>query len=149
MRPIDADELIKRILAYSNETPAKFTTYVAGLIVDNVPTLEVVPMDFHERCLDLEIKRRFEVEKKVPRWRSVKDELPQPGEVVLVFAVGKYECFIGETKYALCQQLEHRNGEKSWTEPWQFFHTDFEITHWMPLPEPPKDEGDEKNNGTD
>lgn len=142
MRPIDADELMKRILAYSNETPAKFTTYVAGSIVDNVPTLEVALMDFHERCLDLEIKRRFEVEKRIPRWHSVKDELPQPGKTVLVFAVETFD-FIGETRYALCQQLEHRNGEKSWTEPWEYFSMYFEITHWMPLPEPPKDEGDE------
>mgnify|MGYP002767158410 CR=1 FL=1 len=142
MRPINADELMKRILAYPNEGPVTFTTYVAGLIVDNVPTLEVVPMDFHERCLDLEIKRRFEVEKKVPRWRSVKDELPQPGEVVLVFAEAKFESLIGGT-YAVCHQLEHCDGKRSWAEPWEHFSMYFEITHWMPSPEPPKEDEDE------
>ena len=147
MRPIDADELIKRISVFCNEAPVTFTSDTAKLIINDIPTMEVVPMDFHERCLDLEIKRRFEVEKKVPRWRSVKDELPQPGEVVLGFAVAKSESFIGKT-YMLCHQLERCDGKKSWAEPWRYSCTDFEITHWMPLPEPPKDEGDEKNNET-
>lgn len=142
MRPIDADELIKRISFFRNEAPVTFTSYTVKLIINGIPTTEVVPMDFHERCLDLEIKRRFEVEKKVPRWRSVKDELPQPGKTVLVLAVGTFD-FMGEIRYALCQQLEHRDGKKSWTEPWQYFHLDFEITHWMPLPEPPKEDKDE------
>ena len=93
--------------------------------------------DFFLQAMTQGIEIKLENEKGA-QWRSVKDELPQPGEVVLVFAVGKYECFIGKTKYALCQQLEHRNGEKSWTEPWEYFSMYFEITHWMPLPEPPK-----------
>lgn len=143
MRVIDVDKLKKCFPDYNIDGKATMLTgYGVKQIIDANPTLEVVPMDFHERCLDLEIKRRFEVEKKAPRWRSVKDELPQPGEVVLVFAVRTFD-FMNETRYALCQQLEHRDGNKSWTEPWKFFHLDFEITHWMPLPESPKEDEDE------
>lgn len=94
--------------------------------------------DFFLQAMTQGIKIKLENERGA-QWRSIKDELPQPDKTVLVFAVGKFESFIGETQYALCQQLEHRDGKKSWTEPWQYFHTDFEITHWMPLPEPPKE----------
>lgn len=143
MRVIDVDKLKKCFSDYNIDgKPTILTGYGVKQIIDSNPILEVVPMDFHERCLDLEIKRRFEVEKKVPRWRSVKDELPQPGEVVLVFAVAKSESFIGKT-YTLCHLLERCDGKKSWAEPWQLSCPNFEITHWMPLPEPPKDEGDE------
>lgn len=143
MRVIDVDKLKKCFPDYDiNGKPTMLTGYGVKQIIDSNPILEVVPMDFHERCLDIEIKRRFEVEKKMLRWRSVKDELPQPGEVVLAFAEAKFESLIGGT-YTLCHQLEHYDGKRSWAEPWQYPRTDFEITHWMPLPEPPKDEGDE------
>lgn len=75
-------------------------------------------------------------------WISVKDRLPEEGKEVLVFAIGKLDNFIGETAIAisdytnisLVPQIIHRMG---WRAPWQYFLTDYEITHWMPLPEPP------------
>lgn len=27
---------------------------------------------------------------------------------------------------------------EGWVQPWQYFSTRFQITHWMPLPQPPK-----------
>lgn len=31
--------------------------------VDNAPAVDVVPMDFHERCMELEVKKRIAAEK--------------------------------------------------------------------------------------
>lgn len=31
--------------------------------VEEVPTVDAVPLDYHERCLQLEVEKRFELEK--------------------------------------------------------------------------------------
>ena len=78
--------------------------------------------------------------KNADGWISVKDRLPELGQQVLVYAVGKIDGFIGEHVYALCNRYIFRlfpssPGIEEWSSPWQYFHTDYEITHWMPLPE--------------
>lgn len=39
--------------------------------VSELPTAEVVPADFHERCLLLEIQKRFELEKELNELRRL------------------------------------------------------------------------------
>ena len=66
-----------------------------------------------------------------PEWVSVKDRMPNKGENVLVFATAKYS---KGWEFAI-DRLEE--GEK---EPiWLYTHGWFEVTHWMPLPEPPQE----------
>ena len=61
-----------------------------------------------------------------PQWISVKDRLPEPNTLVLVYSKqGKYINL--KTDYITC------NGK--------WFYS-FLVTHWMPLPEPPESEGD-------
>lgn len=78
-------------------------------------------------------------------WISVKDALPMLDEEVLVYAIGKIEPFIGKHVFALCNRYIQRvfpsaPGHIMWSSPWQYFHTDYEITHWKPMPEGPKEE---------
>ena len=85
-----------------------------------------------------------------PRWHRVEDGLPDVDEKVLVFAIGKLDGFIGDTVIALTSMSDtnwlnhHEKVDKPyWLAPWQYFLTDYRITHWMPLPsaqEPPKEE---------
>ena len=81
-------------------------------------------------------------------WTSVKDRLPEIGERVLVFGVGKYEHFVGSTMTAITCMSDANlidcrlKTQPYWLEPWQYYLTDYEITHWMPLPEPPKEDND-------
>ena len=56
-------------------------------------------------------------------WISVKDKLPEPLEDVLVcYTCGKVAC-----------------GFKSYLSGWLFEVLYGPVTHWMPLPEPPKE----------
>ena len=82
-------------------------------------------------------------------WISVKDHLPEHDMPVLVFAKGKCEGFIGSTVIAIThignQKFWHDSPDHwEWVSPWQYFMTDYEITHWMSLPEPPSGESSSK-----
>ena len=64
-------------------------------------------------------------------WISVKECLPEDGKEVLV-------C---DTRDGIIAVLEHDSGE--YASPWhgcEYWLDEDEITHWMPLPEPPKEE---------
>lgn len=78
-------------------------------------------------------------------WISVKDKLPEEGKEVLVIAYGwdkNPPCYLG------C--LKHTKSEKSWLTGlesaesdwslwgWSYLRTP-KVTHWMPLPDPPKE----------
>jgi hypothetical protein len=77
-------------------------------------------------------------------WISVNDRLPELNQDVLVYAVGKIDGFIEKHAIEICNRFIQRifpssPGQEMWSSPYQYFHTDYEITHWMPLPEPPKE----------
>lgn len=76
-------------------------------------------------------------------WISVESRFPEQNREVLVFAVGKIDGFIGSTVIAISERYLFKffpfsEGIEEWKSPWQYFLTDYEITHWMPLPEPPE-----------
>lgn len=60
-------------------------------------------------------------------WISVNDRLPDDGQEVVTYKNGIYEI----QKYE-----KRRNG---WISRSYWFWTMATVTHWMPLPEPPKE----------
>ena len=70
-----------------------------------------------------ELEARLENE----RWRSAEDELPFPGVVVLV--AGGIGYIRGDAWYSLTSQA------------WPGRPIQWEVTHWRPMPEPPKEAG--------
>lgn len=78
-----------------------------------------------------------QLEARVPKWISVKDRLPEDDVDVIVYAVsnnGGYTIvvtFHTHTLYGL--------NIEGWASPWQYFTRNYTITHWMPLPDPPKE----------
>lgn len=66
------------------------------------------------------------------KWISVKDRLPKEGETVLVFGYW-HEKF----QPLMCYLIPHRKGEWFTNVAGQQVYT---VTHWMPLPQPPKGE---------
>ena len=78
------------------------------------------------------------------RWISVEERLPERNVDVLVSAKGKINGFIGETVTAISERyifrlMPHLHGKETWRSPWDYFLADYDITHWRPLPEPPKE----------
>lgn len=80
-----------------------------------------------------------------PRWIPVTERFPPLDKEVLVFAIGLPEWgFEGKTATAIAYRFVYRfwsSGKwfEKWSTPWEHFHKDYKITHWMPLPEPPKE----------
>ena len=65
-------------------------------------------------------------------WVSVEDRLPEHEKEVLFYSYGDY--FAGF--YCHCEKEWYFGSEKN---PHEYSRTP--ITHWMPLPEPPKEGG--------
>ena len=40
----------------------------------------------------------------------------------------------------ITRRYRYTDGRDVWVEPFPGFELDYHITHWMPLPEPPKEE---------
>lgn len=68
------------------------------------------------------------VERTMPKWISVKERLPEPGERVLYC----YRGFVGEGYVT-------KSGEWERAGIWTRYYP----SHWMPLPEPPEEGGGE------
>lgn len=97
--------------------------------------LEEARENANEACAKWEGLYRAELEKK-SAWVSVKDRLPDNEKPVLAY-YGFYRekgdlgaRFIGTLTYFSHDQDPH----------WQHESTGLFVTHWMPLPEPPKEE---------
>ena len=65
----------------------------------------------------------------VTKWISVKERLPEEGEDVLAY--------LGEGIFEICWMLK----DGVWETRDSYLDTDA-VTHWMALPEPPKEEGE-------
>ena len=73
-----------------------------------------------------------------PRWISVKDRLPEEG--VLVLVAFDVDFGLGETRQvdtAMCQEGVFCGGG---LDNYLAFPCEVDVTHWTPLPEPPKEE---------
>lgn len=66
------------------------------------------------------------VEASQPKWISVKDRLPEEGETVL--------CYYESDLMGVCTRLH-----EIWEDSYGYWESDDAITHWMPIPEPPKE----------
>lgn len=75
-------------------------------------------------------------------WISVKDKLPKENGIYIVYAQGGtsvagwiwYDNVVVAAEYAFCEWTWNENGIE-----WDISGI---VTHWMPLPEPPRMEGE-------
>ena len=113
MRLIDADKLSDYLQSHYNEVEALHrpndSEYLCGI----------------GTCLDSIDANSFEVLDTYPAWISVKDELPAIGEPVLVF------------DDASDMMFGFMSSDGYWLETGSELPCN--VTHWMPLPEPPKE----------
>ena len=103
--------------------------------IEELLARDVVPTDFHERCLQLEIRKRIELEKQMPHWISVEERLPERDEKVHI-------CFMFANKPHI-EVGELWSDGKFYAEGDEYclpmYLKERKATHWMPLPEPPKE----------
>lgn len=91
------------------------------------------------RCRDCELKNEDvcnpilmeqaadaieELQKQMQKWIPVSERLPESGIYVLV-------CYLQNGKKYVDFDFIHKNGE--------WWHSPRMVTHWQPIPEPPKD----------
>lgn len=69
-------------------------------------------------------------------WIRCDEQLPKKGENVIAIAVSNYT----DEKIVCIDRLE--DGEKG--PIWIYTHGWYIVTHWMPLPEPPKEDSHEE-----
>ena len=113
----------------SKDTNIDMPKQMAADAVDYIQQLENHIGELTEKVTQLEAAQ--------PKWISVIDEMPSPETRALASAIDNDgESIVVITKYT------HRLyglGLSGWIEPWQYFSRNYKITHWMPLPEPPKE----------
>ena len=113
MRLIDADKLRDYLQNHYNEVEALHrpndSEYLCGI----------------GTCLDSIDADSFDVPDTYPAWISVKDELPAIGEPVLIF------------DDASDMMFGFMSSDGYWLETGSELPCN--VTHWMPLPEPPKE----------
>lgn len=75
------------------------------------------------------------------RWIPVIERLPDSEEDVLVCAidVNDEDRTVHISSYSVALFGGRKLGYKRWCEPYEYFSHHHKITHWMPLPEPPKE----------
>lgn len=83
----------------------------------------------YARMLNMTAKRMRELEEKL-RWIPVTESLPQEFVSVLVYIPS-------ESPLPMVKEAYLANGLWS-TKTW--IHSAKDVTHWMPLPEPPKED---------
>ena len=91
-----------------------------------------VALDAAEAIQQLE-ERLVEANKTSTRWISVRERLPQDGQKVIATFRNDGGRVVDQARYA--------NGEFDFAS-WAYVWGD-NVTHWMPLPQPPKEEDHE------
>lgn len=90
-----------------------------------------------------------QLEAKVPKWISVKDQMPTGEDPVLILVkeTEHYGWQKEKWKVYYCQYMAYWDGDE-WFTTWcngcrkisdtakEPYADDYEVTHWMPLPEP-------------
>jgi hypothetical protein len=75
-------------------------------------------------------------------WISVKDRMPDFDVDVLVYAIGILDSFVGTVSIDITSYTDRKYGYNitGWRSPRQYYFDDYRITHWVKLPEPPKED---------
>ena len=150
MRPIICEKCGKSINSYSQQHLLDDTYHICdecwGKLVDwiNEDNLDWYDIPSEEMTLEQARSAVRELRKKVAEqfartqneWISVKDRLPEPNTWVLVYV-----------KYTI-PVFEFERGIRKRNNVIKYFYIDKfpqtgTITHWMPLPEPPKEQNND------
>ena len=122
------EELVKALRYCSNDYPCK--TCPVELQKYESACIGVL----FKHCIDQierDQKELAELREKLPQWISCKDRMPPD-------RTAKYLVTFREAAGALVDVAKYFPGDGWFCEDWPV--PSHEITHWMPLPEPPKED---------
>ena len=80
-----------------------------------------------------------QLEAAQPKWISVEERLPDDDVDVIVYIASKKENV--DSVIAITQYTHSMYGYnlEGWCSPWQYCFWDRKVTHWMPIPQMPKE----------
>lgn len=141
---METNEIMKALRACAQRDCGACTCYQAGLNCDTKNSAAADLIEKQERQIQtLKWERDVAVEQAARdklRWIPVKERLPEPGKMVLLIVNGKVKNITLIGAY----ELGEFDTDEGWIlEMWPEWK-DPKVTHWMPLPEPPEEEKDEK-----
>lgn len=94
--------------------------------------------NFYKDALEA-LERVQQLEAQVTKWISVEERLPEDDVDVLVYIASKKENVDSVTAITHYTHSMYGYNIEGWCSPRQYCFWDREVTHWMPLPEPPKE----------
>ena len=121
------EELVSHLRECAKVDPSENTFSEAA---DAIEELQQT-VEHYKGCSDDWYREACDYKAALPRWIPVTERLPKEGEFVLVygdFYPNKHDGGV----IAVSKRMD-------WNY-WQGFGRERNITHWMPLPEPPKEE---------
>lgn len=89
------------------------------------------------QALDITVEREKAERDAEQQWISVKEQLPEEGEEVLIF--GQYLNDIPKVLGVRCRYKGDQKWKYTWEGQDEWVYSQDDVSHWMPLPEPPKD----------
>ena len=82
-----------------------------------------------------------QLEAAAPKWISMEERLPEISDLVLVIANGKPKENI---ELINAELIASYWGDEGWIADGYDGWDKLKVSHWMPLPEPPKEEGEKR-----
>ena len=121
------EQLVEVLRKNADENPCQFACEECNEADCLTPVLRTAA-----DLIEQQAARIAELEAKVPRWIPVTEKIPPDQEEVLVLTMSKNGV---------------RNVDKGYWAIDHFIHLGrAEVTHWMPLPEPPETDGGDNDD---
>ena len=121
------DELVKR-LRNAAQWSDKGLVITPSICLEAAEAIEELSKENENLGKDLTSAVEMLKKKRKPKWIPVTERLPENGEYVLCFCRANIVCVLRRDK-----------GGDWYENPTHVYMSGF-VTHWMPLPEPPKEE---------
>ena len=130
------EELVKRLRKRAVNLKEKFSRNAELLLeltqaADAIEELEQT-VEHYRGCSDDWYKEACDYKAMLPRWIPVTERLPEHWTSVIVHRK--------DGGIFICEYFDTSPTDECWIDDSMNVYSFYDVTHWMPLPEPPKEE---------